>query len=191
NYTATTSGAYTAQLNALGCHSQVSDPTVVTVNPIPPTPTITPNGPTTFNAGGSVTLTSSSASGNQWYLNSSPIGGATNQTYVATASGDYTVVVTTNGCSSAASAPTTVTVILPSFSIDDVTHNEGNAGTTSFTFTVTKTGSTGVNATVNFATQNGSATDPSDNQSTSSTLTFLPSETTKTITVLVNSDTIQ
>src|SRR5207302_9684154 len=28
----------------------------------------------------------------------------------------------------------------PTFSINDVTHNEGNAGTTAFTFTVTKTG---------------------------------------------------
>src|SRR5439155_26339829 len=67
-------------------------------------------GPTTFCAGGSVTLTSSSGTGNQWSLNGNPIGGATNSEYVATASGNYTVVVTTNGCSSAASAATTVTV---------------------------------------------------------------------------------
>src|SRR5438874_1072474 len=36
----------------------------------------------------------------------------------------------------------------PSFSIDDVTHNEGNAGTTSYVFTVTKTGGTGLSASV-------------------------------------------
>src|SRR5205085_1725885 len=78
------------------------------VNPIPSTPTISAGGPTTFAPGGSVTLTSSSASGNQWYKDGSPINGATNNTYVATASGNYTVVVTTNGCSSAASAATTV-----------------------------------------------------------------------------------
>src|SRR5439155_19340425 len=110
NYTATASGSYTCQLNALGCHSSVSAPTVVTVHPAPCTPTITPGGPTTFCTGGSVTLTSSSATGNQWFLNGNPIGGATNSTYSATASGTYTVTVTDgNGCS-AASAGTSVTV---------------------------------------------------------------------------------
>src|SRR5436190_2808264 len=86
-------------------------PTTVTVNPAPPTPTITPGGPTTFNQGGNVTLTSSSATGNQWYLDGNPIGGATSNTYVATVGGDYTVIVTTTGCSSAPSAATKVTVI--------------------------------------------------------------------------------
>ena len=63
------------------------------MNPIPPTPTITPSGSTT--ACDSLLLTSSSASGNQWYLNGNVlIGGATNQTYSATASGSYTVAVT-------------------------------------------------------------------------------------------------
>src|SRR5204863_26986 len=81
--------------------------TNVVVNPTPPTPTITPSGPTTFCAGGSVTLTSSSASGNQWRLNGSPVGGAMAQQYVASVAGDYSVVVTANGCSSAASAVTT------------------------------------------------------------------------------------
>ncbi len=110
NYVATASGSYTAQLNALGCHSSVSDPVVVTVNPTPSTPTVTPGGPTTFCAGGAVALTSSSATGNQWYLNGNPIGGATGQVYNATASGNYTDVVTENGCASAPSATTTVTV---------------------------------------------------------------------------------
>jgi hypothetical protein len=109
-YVATASGNYTVIVTATGCSSAPSAATSVTVNPIPATPTITPGGPTTFCAGGSVTLTSSSASGNQWSLNGSPIGGATAQQYVATASGNYTVVVTTTGCSSAASAATSVTV---------------------------------------------------------------------------------
>jgi hypothetical protein len=56
------------------------------------TPVVTLNGST---------LTSSVATGNQWYLNSNPIAGATNQTYTATASGVYQTVVTTPmGCSS-------------------------------------------------------------------------------------------
>jgi uncharacterized repeat protein (TIGR01451 family) len=113
SYSATASGVYTAQLNALGCHSQFGRNVTLTVNPTPATPTITPSGPTTFFAGGSVTLTSSSASGNQWFLNGNPIGGATNQTYVATATGNYTVQVTSVGCNSAQSAATTVTVNPP------------------------------------------------------------------------------
>ena len=101
-------GTYFVTVTINGCPYNSS--TTATVNATPATPTVTPGGPTTFCAGGSVLLTSSSASGNQWYLNGNPIGGATNQTYSATAAGDYTVVVTTSGCSSAPSAVTTVTV---------------------------------------------------------------------------------
>jgi CSLREA domain-containing protein len=75
----------------------------------------------------------------------------------------------------------------PSFSIDDITLAEGNSGTTAFTFTVTKTGDTALNSTVDFATADGTATiADNDYQSNSGTLTFLPADTTKTITVLVN-----
>jgi hypothetical protein len=109
-YNATASGSYTVVVTASGCASAPSSATVVTVNPAPATPTITPGGPTTFCTGGSVTLTSSSASGNQWYLNGNPIGGATNQAYIATATGGYTVVVTAGGCPSAPSSATSVTV---------------------------------------------------------------------------------
>ena len=104
------SGNYTVVVTSGGCTSSASAATTVTVNPIPATPTIAASGPTTFCSGGSVTLTSSSATGNQWSLNGTPIGGATAQTLLVSASGDYTVIVTTSGCSSAASAPTTVTV---------------------------------------------------------------------------------
>jgi PKD repeat protein len=103
--TATTSGSYTVQVtNGSGC-SATSTATVVTVNPIPATPTITPSGSTAICVGGSVTLTSSSASGNVW----SP-GGQTTQSITATTAGTYSVTVTTAGCSSAASAPITVTI---------------------------------------------------------------------------------
>lgn len=79
---------------------------------------------------------------------------------------------------------------LPSFSIDDVSHNEGDAGTTSYVFTVTKTGATALNSEVNFTTVNGSATvADNDYQANANTLLFLPGDTTKPITVLVNGDT--
>ena len=109
-YVATVSGNYTTIVTTSGCSSTPSATTAVTVNPTPPKPTITPGGPTTFFEGGSVTLTSSSATGNQWYLNGNPIGGATNQQFIANASGNYTVTVTVSGCTSVASIATTVTV---------------------------------------------------------------------------------
>ena len=65
--------------------------TNISVNALPPQPTFT-------NTSG--TLTSSSATGNQWLLNGAPISGANNMMHVVTQSGWYSVVVTdNNGCS--------------------------------------------------------------------------------------------
>ena len=72
----------------------------MTVDPTPTTPTITQVG---------TTLTSSSATGNQWYLNGTLIVGATSQNYVFTANGTYTVIVTAGPCPSAISAPVIIT----------------------------------------------------------------------------------
>jgi gliding motility-associated-like protein len=108
-YSAIASGVYTVIVTASGCSSMASAGTTITVNDIPSTPIIGAGGPTTFCAGGSVVLTSSSAMGNQWYKDGVAISGATNQTYSAIASGVYTVIVTASGCSSAASAGTLVT----------------------------------------------------------------------------------
>src|SRR5207248_3957142 len=78
----------------------------------------------------------------------------------------------------------------PSLSIDDVSHNEGNSGTTSYVFTVTKTGSTKLSASLDFQTLDGTATvADNDYQANSGTLTFAANEITKQITVLVNGDT--
>jgi CSLREA domain-containing protein len=80
----------------------------------------------------------------------------------------------------------------PTLSITSaVMHPEGNGpGTTDFTFTITKTGSTEVNATVQVDTADGTATAPSDYTAiTNQTVTFLPGETTKQVTVLVKADT--
>lgn len=140
----TASGDYTTTVtNAFQCASAASAITTVTVNPLPPTPTVTPGGPTTFYAGGSVTLTSSNASGNQWYLDGNPIGGASSQQYVATASGDYSVVVTSTGCSSASSSAITVTVLAPpdlSISVTDGVTQVAPGGTTTYTITASNNG---------------------------------------------------
>ena len=76
----------------------------------PATPTITAGTATTFCAGGTVTLTSSSSSGNQWYNGTTAIAGATNNTYIANAAGTYSVKVTQNACVSASSNSIAVVV---------------------------------------------------------------------------------
>jgi hypothetical protein len=126
-YTAGASGTVTLNLTVTapnGCIVSGSQP--VTINPIPPQPTITPNGPTTFVSGGQVTLSSSSASGNQWYRDGNLLPGETNPTYVATVAGNYTVVVTTTGCSSPASAATTVTICPSTATVTNT--NDSGAG---------------------------------------------------------------
>jgi len=99
-------GSYKVQVtNASGCLSAASATTAVTVNAIPVTPTISPGGPTTFCAGGSVTLTSNAEASYLWS------NGASIQSINITASGSYTVKVTNaSGCQSAASIATVVTV---------------------------------------------------------------------------------
>jgi Calx-beta domain-containing protein len=77
-----------------------------------------------------------------------------------------------------------------SFSIADVTAAEGNAGSSTFSFAVTKSGSTGFATSVNFATAAGTAAvADGDFVSTSGTLSFLPGDTSKTVDVTVNGDT--
>src|SRR6266571_1787944 len=77
-------GTYSVTVTVNGCTSAAGTTNVV-VNATPATPTINAGGPTTFCQGGNVTLTSSSASGNQWYKDGNLIGGETNQQYVANA----------------------------------------------------------------------------------------------------------
>jgi hypothetical protein len=64
---------------------------------------VTPSSPAPVCVGNTVTLTATTVSNTtyQWYLNGSPIVGATNTTYTANASGDYQLFVTnsTHACS--------------------------------------------------------------------------------------------
>jgi hypothetical protein len=96
------SGSYTVT-SSIGSCSATSTPTVVTVNPLPPTPTISANGPTTFCSGATVVLTSSATTGNTWS------NGATTQSITVNQSGAYTVTSSSGSCS-ATSTPTVVTV---------------------------------------------------------------------------------
>lgn len=74
------------------------------------------------------------------------------------------------------------------FSIDNVTQSEGDAGTTTFTFTVTRSSATGA-ASVDFATKDGSATAGSDYVAQAGSLNFADGEASKTIAITVNGDT--
>ncbi|QKG51692.1 pectinesterase family protein [Hymenobacter sp. BRD67] len=90
-----TPGTYfvTNTVAASGGCAAVTGGTTVTINATPTTPTLTVTG--TPSTG--ILLTSSSATGNQFYLNGVAIAGATGQTYLinsGTRNGSYTVVVT-------------------------------------------------------------------------------------------------
>lgn len=98
NVTYANAGTYQVTLiatNSAGSSSVVTK-TIVVGATVSPSITITGN-----------TLTSSSATGNQWYFNNITISGATSQTYVATQAGNYFVRV---GNASCAANSDTVTI---------------------------------------------------------------------------------
>jgi disulfide oxidoreductase YuzD len=75
-------------------------------------------------------------------------------------------------------------------SINNVSLVEGNSGTKNFEFTVTRSGNVAATSSVNFATSDGTATlSNSDYASNSGTLNFAASQTSNTVTILVNGDT--
>ena len=78
----------------------------------------------------------------------------------------------------------------PLIVINNVTMDEGNAGATSFTFTVSLSVAGTSTVTVDYATVDGVATAPADYTATSGTLTFLPGITTQTLVVNVVGDTV-
>jgi Calx-beta domain len=78
----------------------------------------------------------------------------------------------------------------PALAIEDVSMDEGNSGTTAFTFTVTKTGTTALPASAAWTTGGGDATPGSDYVTNNGTVSFPAGTATKTITVLVNGDTV-
>jgi hypothetical protein len=80
---------------------------------------------------------------------------------------------------------------LPILSIDDVTHDEGNAGTTTYTFTVGLSAANPSGVTVDYSTADGTATaaDADYTPVPPTQLAFGPSETSKQISVDVIGDT--
>ena len=71
----------------------------------PPQPTITQTG-----TAPNLTLHSSHATGNQWYVNEAIIAGATGATFTISSGGSYSVVTTVDGCASIASDPVLINI---------------------------------------------------------------------------------
>jgi len=109
--------------------------------------------------------------------------------------GNETVILTLNSNSAytiGAANTATVTITdndLPTLVINDVIIAEGNSGTSSAVFTVTRMGNATQAITVNYATANNSATAGSDYTGTSGILTFATNETSKIIIVPIIGDT--
>ncbi len=131
------------------------------------------------------------------YLNgqkTAPAGGtasATLQFTAPTAQGTYNIRFFSNNTFTRLALSATITVgPAPALTINDVTITEGNAGTSTATFTVTMNPVNPTQTvTVNFATANGTATAGSDYTAANGTVTFPPSTATQTINVTIQGDT--
>ncbi|HBX53305.1 MAG TPA: hypothetical protein DEH02_19775 [Bacteroidales bacterium] len=101
-----------------GACTSVSSNITTTVNPTP-APIITYGTSASFCAGGSINLsTNETGTSFQWYVDASPITGATTNLYDANTAGSYTVEVTNAGNCTGTSSPVVVTVnLLPVASI--------------------------------------------------------------------------
>jgi hypothetical protein len=108
NYSAVAPGSYTVRVtNANGCES-TSVAFVVSTNPAP-----TVSGASTGCT--SVSLSTGTFSSYQWIKDGADVGGATNQTYDATASGTYTVRVTNaQGCTGTSTGKAVTVGVSPS-----------------------------------------------------------------------------
>ncbi len=102
--------------NTSGCESITRTPVVLTISSVAAA-SATAGGTTTFCQGGSVTLTANAGTTYVWQKDGTAISGATSQTYSATTSGSYAVVVTTGSCTSTSNAIVVTVNSLPAATI--------------------------------------------------------------------------
>ncbi|MEB3190360.1 MAG: glycosyl hydrolase family 18 protein [Snowella sp.] len=79
---------------------------------------------------------------------------------------------------------------LPSLTVGDVSILEGNTGISYLTYTITLSAASQQSVSVNYATGNGTAIAGTDYTALSGTLTFAPGETSKTIKIAIQGDTL-
>ena len=79
---------------------------------------------------------------------------------------------------------------LPELSIDDATVSEGDSGTVTATFTVTLSAPSDQIVAVAFATADDTASSPDDYLPSAGPLVFTPGQTTQSLSVTVNGDTL-
>lgn len=78
--------------------------------------------------------------------------------------------------------------VVPSITVNDLSLNEGNSGTSAAGFVVKLSQATTSTVTVQYATANGTSSASSDYTANSGTITFAPGETQKTININVLGD---
>jgi hypothetical protein len=174
----TTQATFTVTLSAADTHPVVVDYATTDGTAIAGADYVATSGRLTFNPGETSKTFSVTINGDTLF--------EANETFFV----DLTNPVNANLLQARATGTITNDDPPPSISINDVSQAEGNSGTTNFTFAVTLSAISGLPATVNYATADGTATAGSDYQSTSGALTFDPGQTSKQITVAVNGDTL-
>jgi hypothetical protein len=112
-YYATQAGSYNSAIIDM-CSSSASTGDSLTTGVVVQElalPSVALTGNSSFCTGDSTLLTGTSGGTSQWFLNGSPIVGATNNIYYATASGNYNMTKTNlNGCSDSSTVGIIVTV---------------------------------------------------------------------------------
>ena len=126
-------------------------------------------------AGTSITITRDSRSG---------------QTNVVNSSSTYTVGVRARNANGESAWTNSAPAAPPALSVADASVSEPGSGRANLNFTVTLSPTSTETVTVEYATADGTATQPGDYTSTSGTLTFSPGASTRRVSVPVLADSV-